>query len=284
MGRIILYLIGAAGVVFVIGVGYLMYITQKSVVPENAEETNYDETGLVVNGFAILTKRHPNDLWGNGQNRYGFVDARCNRITFVKYQSVRNFDEGGLAFVRGTNGLCGFIDTTGREIIPLIYANAAAFIDGLCLVQKGQKGVFAVGFIDRQGREAGPFTYTKFGDLGGHYYAVGRGPINQEKWGYVDTKGREVIPLQFDEASPFRDGYAVVGKLDPERHLMFRGLIDSTGRVVFPFLYTGIGPYDPQTGLWDIIKPYEENGQWHSMKGRANSRHEFVEPLTKIPD
>jgi hypothetical protein len=286
--RIILYIVGAVALVFVGLVGYLTYLTQKSRVAENPEETTFDETGPLVEGFAIVTKHHPKDLWGNGQNRYGFVDAQGKRITYVKYQRVENFsEERAYVYFEGNDRYkrCGFIDTTGREVIPLIYANAGTFKGGITIAEKADSKSSSVGFIDRDGREVVPFKYNRYNDGGEGYYAVGVGEMNQEKWGFTDLKGREVIDPQFDEPSRFYNGYATVGKINQARGLMQYGLIDSTGRVLIPFEYSSVGLPDPQTGLVEVYQSYQSHdGRWHRKRGKVNLQNEVVEPLADVPE
>lgn len=284
MGRVVLYIVGAIVLLLIAGVGCLVFLTKWNVVSDNPEETAYDETGPMVNGFAIVTKNHPRDLWGNGQDRYGFVDATGKRITFIKYRLVENFHEGR-AYVRNSQGRCGFIDVTGREVIPLIYLNAGHFIEGRCLVQKKVDDQPQVGFVDLNGVEVGPFRYTTYAGLSEGYYAVGRGKMNEEKWGYVDTTGGEQIPLRYDGAGEFHNGYAVVERVDAESGTMRSGMIDKTGRLVIPFNYGSIGWVDPKTGHIEVTTLYKTaNGVWHERTGKINLQNELVEPLTNVPD
>ena len=279
MGRMILYIVGAIALVLIAGVGYVAYLTQKSAVSDNTEETTFDETGPLVNGFAIVTKNYPRDLWGNGQDRYGFVDAAGKRITFVKYRLVEPFSEGR-AYVRNSKDGCGFIDTRGREVIPLIYANAGRFVGGVTIAEKSDGEQLQTGFIDRDGRELGPFRYNRYNTAGDDYYAVGVGKLNEEKWGFTDLQGHELIAPQFDEPGLFRNGYASVGKIDPANGQMMHGCIDSTGRIIVPFEYSGVGGYEPKTGLIEVVKYYDKDGRLHLQKGKVNLRNELVEPLT----
>jgi hypothetical protein len=279
--RILLYLLLAVVALFLLGALYLAFLTEKSVVPSNDQETTYDETGEFINGFAVVTKRHPRDLWGNGQNRYGFVDAAGARITFVKYAAAYPFSEGR-AYVMNTKGRVGFIDTTGQEIIPLQYVNAGFFTHGVCLVQRADD--LKVGFIDLMGQPVGPFKYDKYAQLGEGKYPVGVGEQGFEKWGYVDVRGREIVAPKYDEASMFMNGYAQVGQIDPAKGLMFYGLIDSTGKEIIPMIY-GNAYFNPEDGLIIVTKPYQtSDGRWHSQKGKVNLKHEFVEPLADMPD
>ena len=54
------------------------------------------------------------------------------------------------------NGLYGFIDKTGTEVIPLKYDKASNFLDGLAEVSLNGKW----GFVDRTGKEYWDMTRT----------------------------------------------------------------------------------------------------------------------------
>ena len=74
------------------------------------------------------------------------------------------------------------------------------------------------------------------------------------KWGYIETSGIMVVQPQFDDAHPFSDGLATVGKFSEDGPLF--GYIDKTGTLVIPMRY-GF-PSDFSEGL--CMVPVEENG------------------------
>ena len=77
-------------------------------------------------------------------------------ITFTQYKNIENFHEG-LAKVRlgdYKTGKYGFIDTTGKEVVPPKYDRADSFSEGLALVKLN----YQYGFIDTTGKEVVPPT------------------------------------------------------------------------------------------------------------------------------
>ena len=60
----------------------------------------------------------------------------------------------GLAWVK-LNGKWGFIDKTGKEVIPIKYDGAWYFSEGLASVKLNDKW----GFIDKAGKEVTPIKY-----------------------------------------------------------------------------------------------------------------------------
>ena len=70
-----------------------------------------------------------------------------------KYESTYCFPDG-LALVE-LNGKCGFVDKSGKEVIPCVYDFAWGFSDGLARVWLNGKW----GFIDKNGKEVIPCVY-----------------------------------------------------------------------------------------------------------------------------
>ena len=64
-----------------------------------------------------------------------------------KYDYIEPFHEGLAAVQR--NDQWGFVDTTGKEVVPPKYDNVEFFHEGLALVKLKKK----FGFIDQQGHE-----------------------------------------------------------------------------------------------------------------------------------
>jgi hypothetical protein len=131
----------------------------------------------------------------------------------------------------------GFVDKTGKEIIPCIYelpffASGSEYLctisEGLIRVGKNNK----FGYIDKTGKEVVPFIYDIVED-----FSEGMGLVknitDREGWryGFVDKTGKEVIPCVYENASPFSEGLACVQKNGKY------GFIDKNGKEVIPFNY-----------------------------------------------
>ena len=105
-----------------------------------------------------------------------------------KYESTYCFPDG-LALVE-LNGKCGFVDKSGKEVIPCVYDFAWGFSDGLARVWLNGKW----GFIDKSGKQVIPCVYDdawEFSD------GLARVWLNG-KWGFIDKNGKEVIPCVYD--------------------------------------------------------------------------------------
>jgi len=157
-------------------------------------------------------------------------------------------------------GKYGYIDTTGRVVIPPRYSRAEPFSDGLGLV-KGQypgfitaDGVVVIG-VD----EAGPGDAYK-------PFSEGLAPFRKDgKWGLLNRKGKVIMEPRFADIGPFSHGRAVVrvGAQD-SWGIGKRGFIDTTGNVVIEPVYNealefsdGLAAVNLQGvyGQWGYIDP-----------------------------
>lgn len=158
--------------------------------------------------------------------KYGFINKTGKEVIPFKYELAENFLED-LAVV-SSNEKYGFIDQTGKEIIPLKYDHAKSFWGGLARVELNGK----FGFIDKTGKEIIPPKY----DLAESFSEDLASVRLNGKWGFIDMVGKEVIPVKYDYGfSPFSQGLAGVelnGKY---------GFIDKTGKEIIPFKYDFLG-------------------------------------------
>ena len=131
-------------------------------------------------------------------DKFGFIDKTGREVIPFKYDGARTFSEG-FARVRLKNKY-GYIDTTGKEVIHCKYNWAEKFKDGFARVILNDK----YGFIDKTGKEICPCKYDWAGDFCEELAVV----YLNRKYGYIDKTGKEVIPLKYDCVSEFSAGLA----------------------------------------------------------------------------
>ena len=100
-------------------------------------------------------------------------------MTPKNYFYIWIFSEG-LARVLLNNKL-GFIDKTGKEVIPIKYDDASSFSEGLASVSLNYK----YGFIDKTGKEVIPIKYDY---AEGFSEGLAQVKLNN-KWFYINQKG-----------------------------------------------------------------------------------------------
>jgi len=149
-------------------------------------------------------------------------------VTFVE----RAEQPSGALFPVEKDGKWGFIDRTGKLIIPLQFDSANNFHEGLALVTANKKTLF----VDGSGRVVITPQFDIVNSFSEGLAAVNIGQTripniglisNPGKWGYIDRTGRLVIPLKFTHAEDFSEGLAAVTDGDQG------GFIDHTGKFVF---------------------------------------------------
>lgn len=205
--------------------------------------------------------------------KYGFINTKGQEIIHVQYSSAGGFDEGLCPVQK--DGKNGFIDKTGKTIIPLMYEfSGSGFHDGIAAVKLNGK----MGYIDKNNKTVLPFVYEdarsirdglalvklngKYGFISktgkqviaaNHDYAyefseglaaVNKGGVMGDyfikggKWGFIDKTGKQVIPFLYDNVNPFSEGLACVMQNKKA------GYIDNTGRLVIPMLYGTLSSFE----------------------------------------
>ena len=160
-------------------------------------------------------------------NKYGFIDKTGKIIIPMKYVDAFKFS-GGVARVE-FNNKWGFVNNTGQEVIPVKYDDAFDFSEGLALVSLNNK----YGFIDKTGKIIIPMKYDYAFNFS---EGLARVELNK-KWGFVNDTDQEIIPIRYDEASDFSEGLASV-----EFNNKY-GFIDKAGKIIVPFKYFYVGAF-----------------------------------------
>lgn len=135
----------------------------------------------------------------------------------------------------------GFVDKTGKLVVPLVYDSVSEFSEGLARVSNGEWGSAEYAFVDKTGKvvlDLGK-TYQSVDSFSEGLAVVGD---RNGKYGAIDQSGRLVIPMEYDWLYNFSNGLAAAGKETGTNALGYPiyevGFIDKTGAVVVPFNYS----------------------------------------------
>ena len=183
------------------------------------------------------------------------------------------------------DGKSGFIDHSGKVVIPFQFDKASGFHDGLALViLKGKKY-----FIDTAGRILFEAKYDLVKDFSEGVAAVNIGEkrlanigliSDPGKWGYIDKTGKLVIPMKFTHAEEFSEGLAAIKDgdkgafIDHDAKIVFEVPLDVTlgfREGIAGVLYRGSLAYYDRTGK-KISPPI----------GYGPSSHSFSEGLVPV--
>ena len=182
----------------------------------------------------------------NERSEWGYIDKNGKKVLSPSSFSVPGDFSEGLASIRNEKDLWGFIDKTGKTVIPCIFAYARDFSEGLAQVCNDEN---LYGFIDKKGKLVIPCSFTAAYD-----FMDGLAAVQNEEWlwGYIDKNGEPVIPCSFKEAAPFfSDG---LGSVENAEDLW--GAVDKNGNLVIPFRYKkpiifedGLAEVESEAGL-----------------------------------
>ncbi len=201
----------------------------------NATKTDGDKgvTDIITSNGTIVASFEDSKLYylGSGRKNYfyenkkliGFLDTNFRIITPLLYENIeaisvtnsnensqsgfgKFFDCSGLySFIR--NGLFGFVDYNGIEVISPKYTEIGPFINGYITVYIKDK---VYGAVDLSGKEILPCQYDRiFGFTEGLFCVFGYGSSKQNKkkgCGFIDVNNKIVVPLIYESVTFFSGG------------------------------------------------------------------------------
>ncbi len=127
-------------------------------------------------------------------------------------------------FLFTRNSKYGYIDRTGKIIIPAKFENASDFSEGLAIVYTGKK--LGSGYINRTGKIVIPANKFEYGGD----FSEGLAVVSiSEKYGCIDKNGNLVIPARFKWIGDFKNGVAKA-RIDQSRYETIE--IDRNGNIV----------------------------------------------------
>ncbi len=191
--------------------------------------------------------------------KYVLADESFNIITDKEYDLPIKFDGNlalvnvGFKYVEGdgggyrpieSTGKWGFIDKSGKEIVPLKYDWVNNFNEDLASIsidlKKYHRGFHdgKWGFINKDGNVAIPLIYDDDdSDYINDTYFFKDGIVRVRKdglWGWIDKSGNEIIPIIYSNAKPFNDEELAPVELNGKS-----GAINRSGEIVLPLIYDG---------------------------------------------
>jgi len=171
---------------------------------------------------------------------YGFIDKTGKVIIPPKYRFARNFSEGLAAVEEDKSPLIrkhGYIDKNAKWVIAPQYDRATDFHEGLAAVFVGKVGEQKCGYIDKKGAWVLPAAYRQCGD-----FSEGLASVALEgAAGFINPKGEMVIAPQFLNAKKFSGGLAEVEDSTDDEFKVTRGYINKSGKYV----------WGPKTYRWE---------------------------------
>lgn len=214
----------------------------KEIIP-----CTFDGAESFSEGYAVVYKD------GKG----GVIDKSGKQVVPYKYDMISDFSEG-FAKIETDDGLIGFINTKGEEVVPIKYRSwgSTNFSEGFAAVGVDYGDYVKYGYIDKTGKVVIEPVY----DLAGMFHDGRACVMKDGMYGYIDTKGHEVIPLIYDFVGSdmigkeFDDGVAVVYK---DEHYQ---IIDKHGKAITEPKFTSFVGTSTSEGLFYLSVNASENG------------------------
>ncbi len=173
----------------------------------------------------------------------GYIDTTGKVVIPTKYDECNPFKHGTATVWVGEN--CGLIDKTGKIIIPVKYSLVddtwdKAIVQVSIYNKTTERAKF--GLFTRSGKVLLPVSYDEIGNI-----INGIAMLKQLKhYGYYFVDTKVIIPCKYDEANNFTEGFAAVAVNKKW------GYIDVNGKVVIPFEYDIARPL--QDGYAEVMK------------------------------
>lgn len=162
----------------------------KAIVSDNSNSSIIDKNGRV-----LATNLGP----GTGMYRFNNNRARC----------------------RSVDGMYGYMDPTGKRIVPPTFDAADDFSDGVAIVSK--EGMY--GLIDTNGRFVIEPQFSFLFNLGDGFY---KAQVKDGKSGVINVKGETIVTTAYDDVFHLQRNYFMV------ENEYLNGCFDITGKQIFP--------------------------------------------------
>ena len=203
--------------------------------------------------------------------KYGY---KANGIWIIEpeYDRAEAFSES-MAVVR-KDGKYGYIDVSGRLVIPVKYQDAGSFSAGLapvCLYGK-------YGYVDKSGEMVVPFKYSYAFPFSEGLAAV---ELNG-KVAYIGPDGKTVIPYMLDSGKPFKDGIAEV-TVDGQTKYMDKvgNIFDEVSEAFSSFSGFARHMIEEKVNAWQKKGRYEKTADWMARVNESTRQH-MVDSLLGI--
>jgi hypothetical protein len=135
--------------------------------------------------------------------KIGFIDGTGKIVIPARFESAGDFT-GGIAWAKEASGSVGYIDTKGEFIIPPKFEAGKNFDPGTGLARVKLGGNWAYT------NKSGELTFMKDTEIWEDYFnGLARGK-KAGKFGFYNAKGEWVVQPQYDGARDFKNGYASV--------------------------------------------------------------------------
>ncbi len=137
--------------------------------------------------------------------QWGYLDKSGSVAIPLQFARAHDFFEGK-AYVLDSSSHGFFINDKGDKLFDVPYDECGFFMNGACFVRKGD----SIGYIDESGKVIVPLAYKAAGLFAANRLA--NVSDSSGKWGYIDKAGKYVIAPAYEGASSFYGDVAFILK------------------------------------------------------------------------
>ncbi len=185
-----------------------LWLPLKDISPEQYSvggyfsTSEYNEKAIYTKGKDCLLIAYVSNAYNAAMNRkaiccngkWGFVDGNNMVVIPFIYDDAGVFNNG-LCLVN-KEGLYGYIDTIGKEVINIKYRRAERSFCETAIVQNTEGKCGLIDTKNNKGNVILGFEYDGIQRLSfNHFAKIKRG----NKWGLIDEKGKTILPIQFKD-------------------------------------------------------------------------------------
>ena len=183
-----------------------------------------------TNGLCLVYQER-SDTFLIDYYEHGYMDKTGALKIPLKYADAGDFSEG-LAFVQfRKDDQYGIINTSGVEVVSPRFYSTGIFSDGLAGVRLSDGGLY--GYIDKQGQVVISEKYEYVTPFSGGFASVAITDENEvTKWGVIDTKGEWVVEPMYKDLSSVSHGLVAMQNMQDKA-----GLMKSDGTVLVSCKY-----------------------------------------------
>ena len=215
-----------------------------------------DITGKVINPFEAIDIADVSDRFirvsieGKDSWKTSLYDKKKKAYVIKSTDGMDDrFYEAFIRVYKG--GKMGFMDESGKLIVPCVYTYAEEFSNGLAVVQDIKLNH---GYVDKKGKLVVPCTYQAaygFSDEVAWVSIKYDASKNIGTYRLIDKTGKKVLPndVMYSGVSKFNQGTAVVDTWSAKDQKFKSGLIDKKGKVVLPLIYDKITDFEGNNEL-----------------------------------
>ncbi|HEM3576494.1 TPA: WG repeat-containing protein [Streptococcus suis] len=196
----------------------------------------------------------------------GYVDETGREVIPCQYQLAYEFAENGLAPAQFDNGLFGYINKQNEAVIAPQFDDASVFVGGLAPVSKDGN----TWFINEKGEDVFGMTFADASHFAGGLSNV---TLHTGQTAFINTSGQIVFyyPSEW-EVEKFTSKDITTFKVGDEV-----GIINKQGDVVVSACCESL-----KVSEFGNLHPYKQNGLWGYIDGEGNIvfKNQFLQAST----